>query len=82
MELKQYEVAGKVYTLVLKQNPDATWECAGFDPAANEVIKASYRASKRDAQFAAHAALYELRSLRCDQKCEEDCDKNWTEANR
>ena len=77
VELKQYTVAGKAYTLVLKQNPNAKWECVSLDPAENEVIKASVRASKRDAQFAAHVALYKLHSLRCDQKCEDDCDKNW-----
>ena len=80
MEMKQYTVAGKAFTLVLKQNTDGTWECDGFDSATsatNEVIKASDRSSKRDAQFAAHAALYELHSLRCDQKFEADCDKDW-----
>lgn len=77
MELKQYTVAGKAYTLVLKQNSNAKWECVALDPAANEVIKAFVRASKHDAQFAAHVALYKLHSLGSEQKCEDDCEKNW-----
>jgi hypothetical protein len=79
LELKRYTVNGKTYTLALKQNLDANWECTGHDPAANEVCKAT-RPSKRDAKFAAHVTLYELHSLRCDQTCEDDCEQGWEEV--
>lgn len=57
MERKQYVVSGKTYTLPLKQNPNGTWEAVGYDSACNEVIRASAKASRRDAQFAAHVTL-------------------------
>jgi hypothetical protein len=78
METKQYIVNGKTYTLTLKQSLNGAWEAAGFDPAGNEVMRASERTSRRDAQFAAHVRLYELHSIRQDQQCEQDCEKGWT----
>jgi hypothetical protein len=79
MEIKQYAVSGKTYTLTLKQNLNGTWEAVAYDAACNEVIRASEKASKRDAQFAAHVTLYELHNSRQDQRSEQDCDKGWKE---
>jgi len=76
-ETKQYSVVGRVYTLVLKQIADDSWECEAYE--GNQiVVDARRRITKRDAQFAGHAALYELHTLRCDQQCQDDCDKDWT----
>lgn len=65
--------------LTLKQNLNGTWEAVGYDAACNEVIRASEKASRHDAQFAAHITLYELHNKREDQLCERDCDKGWQE---
>lgn len=76
-ETKQYCVAGKLYTLVLKQLADNSWKCEAYDQGYQRVADVPHMMTKRSAQYLGHAVLYAKHSLRCDQRCQDECDKDW-----
>jgi hypothetical protein len=76
MEFKKLQINNELFTLEIKQNMHALWECKASDSAGKEIANAK-NCSKKDAQFLVHVTLYDIHGIRRDQACEEECDQGW-----